>query len=191
MDGTLCDYTGQIQKDLEKMRSPFEKEPYNIGGDVNGEVPDWLDNRISAIKNVRGWWRNLPRLEDGFQIFDLAVKIGFTPSILTKGPFRTSLAWEEKYNWCREQIDAKGHTKRAVSITITEDKSRVYGRVLVEDWPPYIQGWLKWRKRGLVVILNRPYNKDFNHPQVVRYDGTEASFAIVRERMQAAYDRTE
>lgn len=87
MDGTLCDFTGQIMRDLTLLRSPNEPE-VTIASIF--DPPEWLDRRMTLIKNVRGWWKNLPRLEDGFRILDLAVQIGFTPQVLTKGPFRTS-----------------------------------------------------------------------------------------------------
>jgi hypothetical protein len=186
MDGTLCDFTGQIMRDLTLLRSPNEPE-VTIASIF--DPPEWLDRRMTLIKNVRGWWKNLPRLEDGFRILDLAVQIGFTPQVLTKGPFRTSIAWEEKYIWCREQIDAVGHTKKPIDITITMDKAGTYGTMLVEDFPPYVDRWLTWRKRGLVILVDRPYNQGYEHPQVVRFDGSLKSEGEIRERMLAAYSR--
>jgi hypothetical protein len=84
--------------------------------------------------------------------------------ILTKGPYNATSAWTEKVQWCREHI-------YYVPITITEDKSLVYGKVLVDDWPPYVTQWLEWRPRGLVIMPDQPWNQDFIHPNVFRYRG--------------------
>jgi len=57
-----------------------------------------------------------------------------------------------------------------VQVTLTEDKGLVYGKVLVDDWPPYIERWLTWRPRGLVIMPARRWNATFTHPQVLRYE---------------------
>ena len=71
--------------------------------------------------------------------------------------------------------------------SVTSDKSLIYGKVLVEDWPPYVEKWLKWRKRGLEVLMDRPYNRGFKHPNVVR--SNHSSFDEVFARMQEAFER--
>lgn len=68
-----------------------------------------------------------------------------------------------------------------MDITITRDKGLVYGKVLVDDYPGYIERWLKWRKNGLVIMPASKSNKDFKHEQVIRYDGSnleEVSLAM-------------
>jgi 5'-nucleotidase len=189
MDGTLADYEGQMRKDLKAMQSHLE--PDSVFQTLQGDIPEWLEARMSRIKNTPGWWRNLPRLQDGFSILHLAIKIGFTPGILTKGPVKTTQAWEEKFIWCKENIVDPGYTDGIVpNITITMDKGLTYATVLVEDHPPYVQRWLTWRPRGLVVLLDRPYNVGFEHSQVVRYDGGISSFSLVNKRMLEAFHRS-
>jgi 5'-nucleotidase len=190
MDGTLCDYEGAMSRSLDRLRSPIE--PPVDRGRLHGDVPAWLEARMSLVRSVPGWWENLPRLQDGFDILELAIRIGFEPQILTKGPATTAIAWSEKLIWCQKNLP---HSTRAdgtpqyILTHIVMDKAGTYGRMLTEDYPPYVERWLKWRKRGLVVLLDRPYNRGFEHPQVVRYDGTPASLELVRQRMQAAFDR--
>lgn len=188
MDGTLADYIGTMVRDLNRLRSPVE--PELTVHDLKEPVPDWLENRMTVIKNVPGWWKALPTLDDGFLVLDWAVRMGFHPQVCTKGPRKTTIAWEEKYLWCQKNIDGAGFTKEPIDITITHDKSGIYGTVLVEDWPPYVKGWLKWRKRGTVILLDRPYNQDFDHPQVVRFiDNNSASTEAMLKALRAAYDR--
>lgn len=186
MDGTLCDFEGQMLRDLKKMQSPHEP---TIEGINHGVTPDWLENRMMFIKNTPGWWLNLPLLPDGMRIFNLAVEIGFHPEVLTKGPFKSAPAWSEKYLWARQNLDQLMPNKLPVDVTITMEKTRKYGRVLVEDWGPFVLGWLGQRKRGLVVLLDRPYNQDVSHPNIVRYNGTDESLKAVKYRLIDAYNR--
>ena len=65
----------------------------------------------------------------------------------------------------------------------------MYGKVLVDDWPEYISRWLKWRPRGLVIMPASQSNAGFTHPQVIRYDGSNAE-QVTRE-MQLAMHRTD
>ena len=72
---------------------------------------------------------------------------------------------------------------------MTQDKSFTYGRVLVDDWPDYVTSWLEHRPRGLVVMPAHPWNVDFNHPNVIRYDGSEHNRKDVRDRLITAASR--
>jgi 5'-nucleotidase len=120
-------------------------------------------------------------LESGLTIWNLTTELGFEHMILTKGPTASLVAWTAKVEWLHEHFGR-------VPVTITTDKSLTYGRVLVDDFPPYVSAWLKHRPRGLVVMPAQPWNKGYEHPQVIRYDGTNLD--QVRERLIAARDRT-
>ena len=175
LDGTLADYDLAMSRSLAELASP---------GEPFGEGTPWLSARKRLIKNQPGFWQNLPRLEDGFRVLDLLKEIGFSLNVLTKGPFKATSAWTEKVLWCREHL---GDTP----VTVTEDKGLSYGRVLFDDWPPYITDWLEWRPRGLVVMLGHPWNLGFTHPNIVRLDRTnlDRDLEALRPRLQAAYDR--
>ncbi len=160
LDGTLCDYNGVMARDLAKLASPDEPTEFPIGE----PRPGWHKARSQLIKAQPGWWRNLPRHEPGFQVLKQMRALHFNIHILTKGPWMSS-AWKEKVEWCREHVpDA--------SIHISEDKGLIYGKVLMDDWPPYIRRWLQWRPRGLVIMPAWPWNAEFQHPNVIRFDGS-------------------
>lgn len=180
MDGTIVDYDGRMRQELQKIASPDEF----LGRDPKEEDPPWLDARKRLIKSQPGFWRNLPRINTGFRVVDLMRDIGFTLNVLTKGPFRTTSAWTEKVEWCREHLGE-------IPVTVTEDKGIVYGRVLFDDWPTYMLRWLQWRPRGLGVMLSTPWNLDFNHPSVVkvRPEYLEEDLVALRPQLQAAFDR--
>jgi 5'-nucleotidase len=101
--------------------------------------------------------------------------------ILTQGPKRNPESWAGKKKW----IDK--HLGRDTDITITRDKGLVYGKVLVDDSLEYAERWLNWRERGLVIMPSNESNKNYIHPQVIRYDGTNSG--RISEAMKRARDR--
>ena len=177
MDGTLVDFDGQMERDMRKLQSPSESPYRRLPGDE--DVP-YLDERMKLIRRQIGWWKNLPKYQPGWDVLQIAREIGFNITILTKGPYNTTSAWTEKVEWCRRELpDAK--------VTITEDKSTAYGRVLVDDWIPYVEPWLEVLPRGIVIMPAHRWNESFIHTRVVRYDGTNLD--VVRRALQTAFDR--
>jgi len=163
MDGTLTDYDGQLIIDLKKIASP--KDPPLDTTDIHKEG-GYLEARRHVITSQSGWWLKLKKFKLGFDILELCKEIGFEIVILTKGPSTKFNAWSEKIEWCNKYLP------NIAGVTITNDKGLVYGKVLVDDFPDYIEAWLKHRPRGLVVMPAHEFNKSFKHPNVVRYDGT-------------------
>ncbi len=105
MDGSLADYDLAMRRDLRSMRAPCEPPIADDDNLHNMEDEPHLDTRMRFIKSHSGWWRDLPRMEEGFQIVRLAREIGFSINILTKAPSSHSSAWTEKYEWCRAQSE--------------------------------------------------------------------------------------
>ncbi|NCN98585.1 hypothetical protein GW923_00135 [Candidatus Pacearchaeota archaeon] len=52
--------------------------------------------------------------------------------------------------------------------------------------PDYVERWLEWKPRGLVIIPACDYNKDFKHPQVLKYDRSnlEEAREAIKETMR-------
>jgi hypothetical protein len=179
LDGTLADHNKALFKDLKKLAAP-EEPPLDEDGWHDNEPPH-IKERIKLIRSQRDWWLNLDAIPTGMDIYHLARKIGFQTHVLTKGPSSTPHAWTEKVLWVRK------HLFDDVKICISEEKSTVYGRVLVDDWVPYIEGWLYRRPRGHVIMPAHNYNKGFTHPRVVRWDGT--NLPEIEDVLQGAYNR--
>jgi hypothetical protein len=184
MDGTLADYEGRLREDLLRLASPGEPPP-NLHWD---EGEPWMDARMSLIKSQPGWWLGLSRLPSGFLVMELVREVGFSVHVLTKGPRRTAVAWGEKLLWCQRHIDAD------VDITITQDKGLVYGRVLCDDYPQYMERWLKNRPRGLGLMPETDYNRGYNHPNVIKYPATlrslgDPKYHQIREALVTAFNR--
>lgn len=192
LDGTLADYDAAVYEKLRELQSPGEPF-FDI---YNKNLPSWYFTRIQLIRNQPGWWEKLGKLRLGFDLLEAALEIEFAVNILTKGPVTATPAWSEKFRWCQDNLPVKA------PVTVTEDKSLVYGRVLVDDYPEYQMQWLANRPRGLAVIPHRKGNEWFtldkakkmaekaewdHEPNVIRYDGSNLS--QVMDAMQAAYDR--
>lgn len=165
MDGTIADYERAMERDYDKLISPgdltFQEASTTYGKD---DWPDHLWSRRDVIQRQPGWWRNLERLAVGFEIIEVLRHFDFELNIATKGPSSKSNAWAEKLEWVREHLP---HT----NVHITEDKSLLYGKILVDDWPSYASAWLRHRPRGLVIMPAHHYNEHFaNRDQVFRYE---------------------
>jgi 5'(3')-deoxyribonucleotidase len=184
LDSTLADFNASMVEKLSLLAAP--NDPPIVMTEVQ---PKHIRARKSMIKKSSGFWENLPRVEAGFEVYAVAKDLGFAPHILTKGPDTSTNAWTEKVHWCKREVpDAQ--------ITISQNKGLVYGRVLVDDWPPYITQWLEWRPRGLVVMLDWPHNQGFEHPNVLRYfqldyqsDAWKDQFRTLQEALRKARDR--
>jgi len=162
LDGTLADFDMAMRERMRQLSGP--NEPI-WNPDREGDEPEYILQRRRIIKSVPGFWTGLPSMDDGFRLLGMAHQIGFRLMVLSRGPSQNSLAWKEKIDWCRANI-AFPH-----EITLTEDKGLVYGRVLVDDWPPYIERWLAFRPRGQVIMPARRWNQDFHRPSVYCYAG--------------------
>jgi 5'-nucleotidase len=165
MDGSLAGYSEQLLADLRLLRAPEEPE---LGDDLwaaEERLPH-IKARMKLIKAIPGWWRNLPPIPNGMRVFHESRRVGFINHVLTKGPHKHSLAWAEKHEWCHH------HLGDDTPVTVTEDKSLVYGKFLYDDFPDYATYWLEHRPNGLVIMPATLWNKDYTHPQCLKWDGT-------------------
>lgn len=185
MDGTLFAYEEQLRLELHRLRSPHEPElPQNIWDD---SLP-WLKNRIDLIKRQPGWWRTLPKLQEGFDVFRIAASIGFSMEILTKGPNSNPVSGRTSWAEKAECIDHHFGEDIAVNI-VGRHKRYYYGRVLCDDYGPYVLDWLAHRPRGLVILIDKPNNQDVSHPNIIRYLGPGKNLSNVSLALKAAYER--
>lgn len=178
LDGTLADYDSTLRKGLEAIAGPDDPPIKDILRE--DEPAEWFVRRMSLITRQPGWFRHLPIYRPGFELLSMARSFGFEINILTKGPRANRHAWTEKVEWCDEHMPG-------VPTHIVSDKAISYGRVLVDDWVPYGEPWLKWRKRGLLILPAHPWNEGFEHPNAIRYTGD--NFIEVSARLQHAFNR--
>jgi hypothetical protein len=160
LDSSLADFETVMIEELVAMQQP-EEPPLSTEHWYPNRLPDWLVARKDAIKKAHGFWLGLPPIKFGIELYHAAGQWGYERMILTKGPRRVVNAWTEKVQWCQKYVPEAG-------ITITHDKGLVYGKVLYDDFPPYILRWLEWRPRGKVLMLDAPHNQGFKHPNVLR-----------------------
>lgn len=180
MDGSLADFNAALRRDLEALRSPDEPA---IPADLwDQEHLPHIRARMRLIKSQPGWWLTLPAIREGFEVMDIAARIGYRLNILTKGPRAHPTAWAEKVQWCERHVHP-----RPYDMHITMNKGLVFGTFLYDDYPVYMQQWLAHRPRGLGIMPVTDANRDFRHPQVVNWDGTNGD--QVRNALQIAFDR--
>ncbi len=162
MDGTLCDRDKGLFEALEKIRNPSEEQVHSLHAK---KYPDYIKARADLIRQQGSWWENLPKFQLGWDFLEIAKKEGFRIIILTQGPKDKPHSRSGKIKWINKNLPG-------TDVTITRDKGLVYGKILVDDYPEYIERWIGFRPRGLVIMPANEGNKDFKHPNVIRYDGT-------------------
>ena len=180
LDGSVVNYTKKLHSELSLVRGPNE----NPADDFNDSLPHILA-RQNLIKNTPGFWLNLEKIEAGFAVFNLIKDVGYKQHVLTRAPRNSIIAWSEKAQWCQNHLPN-------VDVTITKgSKGLTYGRVLFDDWPPYMLEWLQHRPRGLGIMLSQPWNKGFNHPNVfiVDQNNLEESLAKLLPILKLNFNR--
>lgn len=164
LDGTLCDYDKAMSESLEKLRSPTEPKTSHYPS--HRDVPVYMKERMDLIRRSEDWWESLPKFKLGWDVLRTAQNVGFRIVILSQVPKRNPVPYSAKKKWIDRNLGED------TDIILTRDKSLVYGKVLVDDFPPYINAWLKYHPRGLVIMPANPENETYVHPQVIRYDGS-------------------
>lgn len=164
LDNTVCDWDKAMIRDLRRVLPPEYYPKIDLWmNDERRNRPEWVENLMSVIRTQAGWWFDLEPLPLGMKILEIikSSRWAWEVNILTKGPATKPAAWAEKVQWCLKHIGE-------VPVTVCANKSLVYGRVLVDDYPPYMEQWLDHRPNGLGIMPGHTYNKDFEHPNVVR-----------------------
>lgn len=183
LDGTLADHDYAIRRDMFALQAPGEPQIDNFWDLKKAH----LIKRMNVIRRQPGWWRKLPKIPLGFTILRMAHRIGFKIHILTKGPDSKPEAWSEKVEWSQAHLREALGPEAEFDITITQNKSLVYGKVLVDDYPEYMDAWLKHRPRGLGIMPLYDYNKDYEHPNVIH--ATSMNLDIIEARLKVAFLR--
>jgi len=191
MDGSLADYEGALVRDLNRLRSPQESE-VRRGTLWDLEKFDHIKARMDMIKSMPGWWLNLEPLLKGFAVYKIAKEIGFRNQVLTKGPHNRSQAWKEKVEWCAKHLSDADICIVSKSGDAPQ-KAGVYGKVLYDDFPEYVEGWLIHRPRGLAIM---PVKKDdprkhpvYSHPNVICWDGQDETFSYIGRMLLRVFAR--
>lgn len=161
MDDTLCDTTGQRTREIEKYL-PNEKK-FSVDY-CSPQCTPQIKNLLRTSISQPGWWENLPILQDGFDLYNLIKQEGFETHIISKAPETYPLAWTEKFLWCKKHVPES-------KITLTLDKSRYDGEILIDDWTHYVDAWLARHPQGKAILPMRPWNLSYKHDRAVHYNG--------------------
>lgn len=177
LDSSLANYNEAMLKKLESLRGPNEP----IVTTVHGRLPDHIFNRKEMISMTPGFWINLEPIFMGMSVLQLCRNIGYRIQILTQTPKNKPIAAKEKMEWIHNYIgeDTEFH--------LTRDKGVVYGRVLYDDFPEYMNSWLEFRPRGLGIMPTYDFNENYSHPNVVKFDGS--NIKEVENKLIQAFER--
>jgi len=184
MDGVLVNYHESLLKEMKNLMSPKEKVAYIS----DGTRPMYMERRKQLIISRPEWWLNLPPIPIGLHLLHVCEKIGFEIGILTKGPTHTTTAWSAKVDWIKQRL---GYLPMMI---VTTDKSVVYGRVLVDDYPDYVLGWLKHRPRGLALMPKNKITSKIKHKNILTYEVIDGLYPFDEQleiitALKKAYER--
>lgn len=161
---TLAECTPALQRALADLRSPGEPE-FDA---TQAALDPLLEARRRAVMAAPGFWRDLMPRAAGFELLGLLRTTGFRVHVLTKGPYAAPQAWADKVAWCRQHLPD-------VPVIVTDDKARVHGDVLVDDWLPYVERWQWQWPSGLAIVPAQPWNAGaLPGARCIRDDGTDA-----------------
>jgi hypothetical protein len=161
---TLADCTPALQA---RLAAAAESEDGPAGG-APAALAARIDRRRSAILATPGFWRDLAPRPQGLALLEMLRGAGFAVHVVTKGPYAAPQVWADKVAWCRAHVPY-------VPVVVCDDKSRVHGHVLVDDWLPYVERWQRQWPEGLAIIPAQPWNADppaLFADRCVRFDGS-------------------
>lgn len=174
LDNTLCKYDEAIERDYNLAKAP--EDP--IYSPENRKYPH-LRKLVDKIRTREGWWLELEKREEGFEILSVAIEVGFEIHIATQGPKGCPNAWGEKMQWVHKNVPG-------VKVTVTEDKSFVHGDVLVDDFPDFLDAWLARDEKRYGILCPTKYNQDYEHESVFPY---KYSRSDIKERLESIYNK--
>jgi 5'-nucleotidase len=144
---TLCDCTSALRASLARLRRPGENE----SDELISPLSPHLEMRRRQVMSAPGFWLGLAPRTAGFELLQLLRNEGFHVHVLTKGPLDAPQVWADKVAWCRAYLPG-------VPVIVTDDKARVHGHVLVDDWLPYVERWQRAWPTGLAILPAQPWN---------------------------------
>lgn len=175
---TLCDCAPALRAGLARLRQGRDRE----GDEALVPLPPYLESRRRQVMSAPGFWRELAPRAAGFELLGLLRDAGFRVHVLTKGPYDAPQVWADKVAWCRAHLPD-------VPVIVTDDKARVHGHVLVDDWLPYVERWQDQWPAGLAIVPAQPWNVQAAlGPRRIRDEGSnrDAVVAALRTCREAA-----
>lgn len=175
MDCSLFDYQHSMITALNAM-AENESELITVEENLwhldNNPVMNARQEEIKARKN---WWRDLPPIALGFDIYNHCKNLGYKIEILTKGPRKFPNAWAEKLECCQIHFGSK------VNVNVVTHKQYFFGDILYDDFPSYQSAWLKQHADGLGIMPAYPSNYNYFNSRLIRLDNSNVE--EVKERL--------
>jgi hypothetical protein len=142
---TSCDCTPALRTGMAQLRRPGESD------ESIDPLPPYLEMRRHQVMTAPGFWLELAPRPAGFELLKLLRTERFQVYVLTKGPAEAPQVWADKVAWCRAHLPG-------VPVIVADDKARVHGHVLVDDWLPYVERWQRAWPDGLAILPAQPWN---------------------------------
>lgn len=167
LDGTLANYDRGMIEHLCVLNAGClsAEEISGLFKETSGsrERPIWLENQKQMVHCLPEFWESLSVLAGGWAALVELQSLDYEIHIVTKIP-RSALAVaaKAKIEWCRKHLALL--LGLHMNLHLTTDKKVFKGDLLMDDWPPYIDAWLKTNPDGVVWMPSWGYNGNYTPP---------------------------
>lgn len=174
LDNSLADYEQAVLDGLESLRSPNEE----ITTSIIGRLPDHIFRRKCLITSSVDFWVNLKPIDLGFQVIEICKKIGYKIVVLTCTPKLNPNAATGKLIWSQK------HLGKDIDFKLVSQKNIDFGHVLYDDFPEYMDGWLKTNPNGLGLVPSCSHNVNYNNNQTVKvnFENLDHVYNLLKEK---------
>lgn len=164
--GSICACDDALRQEMCRIALPGDQsEVYT----TFENCPDWILARQNLITSLPDFWQNLAPSPIGFDVLRNVEGIGLPIHLSVSRVQDKVELLSSKVAWCKKHIPE-------IDVLLIEGVTPMYGSVLVSDYMPYWQGWLKNRPRGVVIVPAQPWNvgaEAFDPTRVYRYDRSD------------------
>lgn len=130
--------------------------------DLRKDYADYSPTLIYDILGGPGFFRNLEPYQEGIAAVKEMLEMDLDPTICTAHMSYSTTCPMEKLEWIEEHL-GREWIKRVI---ITKDKTKVVGKVLIDD---HVQKGVytpQWKQ----LMLTRPYNKSLPMPHRITWE---------------------
>jgi hypothetical protein len=183
MDCSLFDYQGAMVSELNKLANNDNEIITNKANLWHLDTNPLFEDKINKIKATPGFWKNLPPIELGFKVYELAKNLNFKIEILTKGPRRFPNAWAEKLECGQIHFGPK------INVNVVSSKHLFRGEILYDDFPSYLSAWMKYNPESIGIMpvnsTNTKYfNKNLLRLEDTNFDEIATKVTLFKERFE-------
>lgn len=175
LDGVIADFELGF---LNSWRKKYPQEFYvplkkRQAFKIRDDYPEELGNRVKGIYFKEGFFKSLPEIPGSIQTIKKLSEGGHQVFICTNPMSGHITCVMEKFEWVREKLGPEWDKR----IIVTEDKTLVFGDILIDDKPKIVG--LK-KPKWKLVLFDQPYNRQGKGLPRITWENWESLLTSVK-----------